>query len=543
MEKEILELYNLIKNKNIEKAYSVCKKLYRTNKNNKSILKVMAYLYIQKSQYQRAMDILENFYQSSSIDKDFDYYINMGVCKKSVEDFEDSIHMYERAIEINSESPLCYMIPAEIYLKLRDFKKSMELIDIALSKIEDTSVGNIHYANAIKLKTEIYVALNRDKENEDMLMSILSNDFYPDIFYLLSNVNKKLINEKLLSTAEKQLEEYDKKYENRLKRFWYVHPIYFGLAIYYNNKDKKKSEDFYEIGNKEIMNSLRYNSFEYQKDIVKVMDCFEKKILKEDENKGCFGENNVFILGTPRSGTTLIESFIASNNEVTSGGELLSARDLIYSFTQNFENKSVETYIDEFRKTYLKRTDYLRGSHSKIVDKLPDNFLYIGFLTEVLPKSKIIRTFRNPWDVAISLFKQRYVTNIPYSASFFNIGVFMANFEAINIYWNKVIKIKSNILDIKYEELVDDPGYYQKKIYDFLEIKSEFDEEKRKAFFSHTASMRQIGTGIHKKSVSKEEFVTHKEEFYESLAMQRKYWQKIGLYSNNGEFFGYKINE
>ena len=45
----------------------------------------------------------------------------------------------------------------------------------------------------------------------------------------------------------------------------------------------------------------------------------------------------------------------------------------------------------------------------------------------------------------------------------------MANFEAINIYWNKVIKIKSNILDIKYEELVDDPGYYQKKIYDFLE--------------------------------------------------------------------------
>ena len=119
----------------------------------------------------------------------------------------------------------------------------------------------------------------------------------------------------------------------------------------------------------------------------------------------------------------------------------------------------------------------------------------------------------------------------------------MANFEAINIYWNKVIKIKSNILDIKYEELVDDPGYYQKKIYDFLEIESEFDEEKRKAFFSHTASMRQIGTGVHKKSVGKEEFVTHKKEFYESLSMQRKYWQKIGLYSNNGDFFGYKISE
>ncbi len=543
MEKEILELYDLIKNKNIEKAYSVCKKLYRTNKNNKNIVKVMAYLFIQKSQYLSAMDVLENFYLSGSIDKDFDYYVNMGVCKKSVEEYEDSIYMYEQATNIDNESPLCYMVPAEIYLKLRDFQKSMNLIDTALSKIKDTSVGNIHYANAIKLKTEIYVALNQDKENEDMLMGILSNDFYPDIFYLLSNVNKELINKKLLSTAEKQLKEYDSKYENRIKRFWYVHPIYFGLAVYYNNKDKKKSEEFYEIGNKEIMGSLRYNSFEYQKDIVKIMNCFEQKIIKKDVKQDHFGENNIFILGTPRSGTTLIESFIASNNEVTSGGELLSARDFIYNFTQNFESEDVDIFFDEFRKIYLKRTDYLRGNHRKIVDKLPDNFLYVGFLTKILPKTKIIRTFRNPWDVAISLFKQRYVTNIPYSASFFNIGVFMANFEAINIYWNNILKEKDNIFDIKYEELVEDPEYYQRKIYDFLEIDSEFDEEKRKAFFSHTASMRQIGSEVHKRSVSKDEFINHKEEFYDSLAMQRKYWQKIGLYSTNGDFFGYKISE
>ena len=53
--------------------------------------------------------------------------------------------------------------------------------------------------------------------------------------------------------------------------------------------------------------------------------------------------------------------------------------------------------------------------------------------------------------------------------------------------------------------------------------------------------MRQIGSGVHKKSVSKDEFVEHKEEFYESLEMQRKYW-KNGLYSHNGDFFGYKID-
>ena len=67
------------------------------------------------------------------------------------------------------------------------------------------------------------------------------------------------------------------------------------------------------------------------------------------------------------------------------------------------------------------------------------------------------------------LFKQRYVTNIPYSSSFFNIGVFMANFEAINIFWNNQIRTKINILDIKYEDLVKKKDkLYQKKIYNFL---------------------------------------------------------------------------
>ena len=98
---------------------------------------------------------------------------------------------------------------------------------------------------------------------------------------------------------------------------------------------------------------------------------------------------------------------------------------------------------------------------------------------KLLPSAKIIRTFRNPWDVATSLYKQRYVTNIPYSASFFNLGVFMSNFEAVNLYWNDVIQEKNNLLDIKYEDLINNTDFYQKKIYDFLNIKSDYDEKKR----------------------------------------------------------------
>ena len=541
MQKEILELYRLVQNKNIEKAYSISKKLYQNNKNNKDIVKILTYLHIQKTQYYAAIRVLQDYYGEKKEERDFDYFINMGVCHKANEDYELSLEMYDEATKINPDSHMCYTIPAEIYLKLRDFKRSMDLLDIALDKMRITGQETLNFPNTIKLKTEVYVALNKDQENEKMLLDLLNEKFHPDIFYLLSIVNPKLIDDDLLNTAEKQLEEYDKMYTNKLDRFWYVHPLYFGLAIFYNKKNQQKSENLYELGNKEIMSSLRYNSFEYQSDIVNIIDCYNKNFLNKKQMDETEGDKNFFILGTPRSGTTLIESFIAANNKVTSGGELLSARNLISEFVKKSNSQSIDDFVLNFRKTYLNRTNFLRGEHENIVDKLPDNFLYIGFLFKLLPKSKVIRTFRDPWDVAVSMFKQRYVTNIPYSASFFNIGVFMANFEAINIFWNEHLGNKNALLDVKYEELVENPELHQKKIYKFLNINSDFDENKRKSFFSQTASIRQIGTDIHNRSVKKEEFLSHKDEFFESIRMQRKYWEKRGIISKDSDFFGYKL--
>ena len=272
------------------------------------------------------------------------------------------------------------------------------------------------------------------------------------------------------------------------------------------------------------------------------MECYEKKFSNISEVESNFGSNNLFILGTPRSGTTLIESFISSNDEVRSAGELTSANRLIDKFVNHPNKQDLENFINDFRETYLGRTDFLKGNFKYVVDKLPENFLFMGILMKLLPKSKIIRTFRDPWDVAVSLYKQRYVTNIPFSASFFNIGVFMANFEAINNFWSEVLKDKSNLMDIKYENLVDDPSSYQKKIYSFLGIESAFDEDKRRSFFSQTASIRQIGSPVHSKSVQKQEFLENKQEFYEALQMQRTYWQKKGCnISNSVDFFGYKL--
>ena len=117
----------------------------------------------------------------------------------------------------------------------------------------------------------------------------------------------------------------------------------------------------------------------------------------------------------------------------------------------------------------------------------------------------------------------------------------MSNFEAINIFWTDQMKKDEGILDIKYEDLVNNKDHHQKEIYKFLNLESVYDEEKRKAFFSQTASIRQIGGEVHNKSVEKKEFLDHKNEFYDALIMQRKYWEKRGFEYKSNDFFGYKL--
>ena len=392
------------------------------------------------------------------------------------------------------------------------------------------------------ISKNINTALLKDFETVKLFNSILDREFNENIFYLLASVDPGSITKELADKADEKCKKNHGEFKNKLERFYFVTPLYFGLALYYEKLDKLKSEEYYHLGNIETFNSTRYNSYNYQNKILDSIDHFKNSFKDFEQGNERLGENNFFIVGSPRSGTTLVESIVTSNDEVFAGGELATSKNLIGNYLRLKETNSQKMMID-FNKKYLRRTNYIRKDFKYIIDKLPENFLYLGYILKFLPNTKIIRLFRNPWDTAISLYKQRYVQNIPYSSSFFNIGVFMANFEAINLFWNSIIPSKDScILDIHYEEVVKDESMAQKKIYEFLGIKSPYKREKRDKFFSATASMRQVQGGIHQKSIKKQEFESKKDEFYQSFDMQRKYWKMKGIVPKDSSFFGYEIS-
>tara|TARA_B100000989_G_C19512086_1_gene459642 strand:- start:140 stop:1777 length:1638 start_codon:yes stop_codon:yes gene_type:complete len=541
MKNEISNILNLIENGNTYKALQEAKSFYNTNENNLDAIKLLAYSYIQVGNFERVIEILGVGYDEKNHLRDFDYYNNMGYALSQIEEYRESISYLNKASELN-DNPSVKICLAEVYLKKREFDKAKEMILIALDAIKKMGEESFSkFANVFLLISEINSALKKDSETIEMFSDFLQKRFNENIFFLLSNIDPELIDKKIIDKAESFLITNENNYKNKIERFNHITPLYFGLAMYYQSKDKKKSEKYFDTGNKEIFNSTRYNSHQYQERIVKTMILYEEKYKSFDEKERDHGDKNFFIVGSPRSGTTLVESVVTANEKVFSGGELKSGKDIIEKNILS-RDQSFNDLNHRFISKYLRRTSYLKGGFKYIVDKMPENFLYLGLIQKLLPKSKIIRVFRNPWDTAISLYKQRYVLNVPYSVSFFNIGVFLANFEAINLFWDEQIEKKENILDIRYEDLVSNYSFNQEKIYKFLMIDAEYDEKKRNDFFSPTASTRQVKESVHQRSLEKKEFSYHKAEFIDAVLMQREYWEKKNITPKNKDFFGYSLS-
>ena len=540
MKNKISQILSLLNNGNIDQGLQHSKDLFREFPNNVDVIKLLVYAYILVGNFEKAALILEQSLRLKvNVEQDFDYNNNLGYALVQSEEYERAISYLKKAITIKSDFPGVYANIALIYQKRRDFITSKKYIDNAIKIV--TLLGKNEYskyANIFLLFSEINSALKKDDETIKIFLEILGQSFNADIFYILSNIQAESLPYNLIDETENKIET-NVHFQNKIEKFNFITPIYFGLANYYQKKDKNKSEDYFVKGNSEIFKSSRYNSHDYQQRILKSIEAFKKTFSNFNEIEDEAGSNNIFIVGSPRSGTTLIESIITANSRVFSAGELNSSKNLIERHI-NSASKDLYEFKYNYQAKYLARTNFLRGDHTYIVDKMPENFLFIGQMLKLLPKSKIILTLRDPWDTAISLFKQRYILNVPYSASFFNIGIFLANFEAIIVFWMKNIQNKSHFMTIKYEEVVSDQKQSQKKLYDFLDIQiGDFDENRRKDFFSPTASIRQVTSNIHQNSLKKGEFMEYKNEFYDSLEMQKKFWISKGILTKNDDFFGY----
>src|SRR5205814_2518704 len=176
---------------------------------------------------------------------------------------------------------------------------------------------------------------------------------------------------------------------------------------------------------------------------------------------GSLSERPVFIIGMPRSGTTLVEQIIASHPQAAAGGELVDIPDLANQFggaigsDRGYPDCVLdlnEAQARQFAQKYLERLNRISDSALRITDKLPFNFRHLGLITALFPKARIIHCRRDPRDIAVSCYFIKFHRPISFACDLFELGTYLRHYQTLMAHWRGALP--QPMLEIQYEELV-----------------------------------------------------------------------------------------
>jgi tetratricopeptide (TPR) repeat protein len=217
----------------------------------------------------------------------------------------------------------------------------------------------------------------------------------------------------------------------------------------------------------------------------------------------------VFVIGMPRSGTTLVEQILAGHPEIASGGELYDIDHIVSKIGRRHGGNAGSVFnplkigvdvLDAAASEYLSRIQSISSDALRVVDKMPENFLYLGAISLIFPKAHVIHCRRNPIDTCLSNYFQRFHYGHQYSYSLKSLADYYRQYQRLMRHWREVVKIE--ILDVEYESLVDDPEGVSRKMIEFVGLT--WDEECLSFYQSRraiaTASYDQASQPIYDRS-------------------------------------------
>ncbi len=464
--KNILESFNKGK---FEKVIKSARKLLKKN-NDFQLLYALSVSYLTLSKYEEAEIFFkrivslkpsaENNYIYGNIQKQLknyneatkyflkavnlkpDYseaFNNLGNTKLKLGFINEAVENYKKAISTNKNNFQAYFNLAHLYNENKDYDNLKKILHDVLKLDENntTALNDLGYLNLILGNIEegrklFEKVINIDEKH----IRALKN------YFLITKVNSE---NQYLKKLEK-LDLSDASYEDKIFAYTSLSKCNFDL----NNSDKALK--YLEVSNDLKKSKSDFNIGKEKKLFENIHKLFSQKINETIVHENKLKFTPVFILGMPRSGTTLLEQVISSHSKVHGAGELNYLPKIIDKFQINKPN-NFENFIKKLRSEYHSMVSSL-SNKSFIIDKLPMNFRWIGFITKAFPEAKIIHIHRNPMAICWSNYK----INFPDPGMDFSLN--QKNTAEYYVLYNNLMKfwfnnLKNKIINLNYEHFVN----------------------------------------------------------------------------------------
>lgn len=285
--------------------------------------------------------------------------------------------------------------------------------------------------------------------------------------------------------------------------------------MYEGIEDFDQAFHYFRKGNELAKASYTKRGFIFDKEKTKnefeqVKTLYSKENLGALKGQGSSIDTPIFIVAMPRSGTTLLEQVVSTHSQVYGAGELPLGNASAQKFLEDLINPTpegvkikLEAEAKKYAHLYL---DYLPESgpgETRISDKMPNNFMRLGFLQTVLPKASYIYIKRHPLDICLSIYKGFFGSGFTYALDLEDLGFYYRLHHDLMAYWRDALPLP--MLEVRYEEFVADPEGQGRRILEHCGLEwepecLEFHKRRNKVI---TMSAIQVREPVHQNAIDK----------------------------------------
>ena len=421
-------------------------------------------------------------------------YFNLACVYQDLSQNNSAIENYKKAIEINPNYPEAHNNLGNVLRASENYKASIESFEWAIAYKHDFAEAYNNLGGALNDfgKTEDAIqsfekAISIEPNYSKAIFNLaLAQKDLGNIKMWIQLVEKTLELEPLLSEAHLELSRA-KKYEKTDPHIKEIHELIkrkeltlsdrinfnFVLAKIYEDTDDKEKQ-FKHLNE---ANKLRKeeSGYYFERDVnlfAKIKEAFKAPPKQLDKlNLISNSIRPIFVLGMPRSGTSLVHQILSNHNKVYGAGELNKiykyAIPYLKKIKDNKNHKIPSDDITSIRNQYLEYLSSLGVNEKIIVDKMPLNFRFIGFIVAAFPEAKIVHMNRDPMATCWSIYKNFFPGNA-YSYNQEDTASYFKLYQDLMQFWNN--KYPTSIFDFCYEDLTINQEFETRKLLDYCEL-------------------------------------------------------------------------
>ena len=426
---------------------------------------------------------------------------NYGLILHNMKRNEEALAILDRALAIYPNHALTLNIRGSVLCALGRN-------DAALASYNDALASNPQFIEAYNNIGSVFKSLGQFAKAEAALLKALElNPRIPSLYVNLADYKTFTAEDPHLA-AMRALER-----DGSLSITDQMH-LHFALGkAFVDLKDYGRAFEHLQQGNQLARAQYAYDETATLSWIERIRTVFTRDLVAAKAGLGDPSRVPIFIVGMPRSGTTLVEQILASHPDVHGGGELKILDDVVGSVHQKdgssvpypeFVASNEDQLLRSIGAIYVAKVQKLAPQVKHVIDKMPQNFLYAGLIHLVLPNSRIIHIIRDPVDTCISCFSTLFAGGQNYTYDLTELGRYYRHYHALMRHWHRVLPT-ARILDVRYEDIVNNLERAARLILTHCDLDwdphcLEFYRTDRPI---HTASARQVRKPIYKSSIGR----------------------------------------